>query len=181
MAKTLTKAYALDWIFIAEGGEANNPNDPGGHTKYGVSLRYLKSKGKLGDVDGDGDVDDKDISSLTPGLAAPFYMNDYWLPCRCDELPAGVAIAVFDCAVNSGPRAADRLLQQTLKVKVDGKIGPITIKAAHQQSYVLQRYLGIRARYYHDITLANTSLATFLTGWFNRLFHLQQYILKNEV
>jgi hypothetical protein len=45
-----------------EGGFVNDPKDPGGATKYGISLRFLRDLApELGDVDGDGDVDADDV------------------------------------------------------------------------------------------------------------------------
>ena len=174
---------ALDWIFLAEGGDSDDVDDPGGTTRYGISLRYLKSKGSVGDIDGDGDVDAHDIRALTREKVAEFYKQDFWQKCYCHKLPAPLAVIIFDQAVNTGVRTTARMLQSQLNVKVDGIIGPITAKAAsdafqrHSQWFITS-YLGKRAQYYTDITRANSSLSKFLHGWFNRLFHLQQYVLE---
>jgi lysozyme family protein len=48
-----------------------------------------------------------------------------------DRLPAGVALVVFDAAVNSGPDRAARWLQAVLGVATDGVIGPVTMAAVH--------------------------------------------------
>ena len=61
-----------------EGGYVNNPNDPGGATKYGISLRWLKGQGLLGDVTHDMVVDIKDIQALTVDQAAGFYRVQWW-------------------------------------------------------------------------------------------------------
>ena len=45
-------------------GLVDDPDDPGGITKYGVSFRFLKDHGI--DVDGDGDIDAEDIRGLNP-------------------------------------------------------------------------------------------------------------------
>lgn len=49
---------------------------------------------------------------------------------RADALPAGLDLAVFDLAVNSGPGRAARLLQRALGLAEDGVIGPQTLAAA---------------------------------------------------
>jgi lysozyme family protein len=49
---------------------------------------------------------------------------------KADALPAGLDLAVFDLAVNSGPGRAARLLQRVLDVREDGVIGPETLAAA---------------------------------------------------
>ena len=44
----------LKIVLIHEGGYSDDPDDPGGTTNYGISLRFLKSVGlELGDVDDD--------------------------------------------------------------------------------------------------------------------------------
>ena len=179
---TITRAQqlALDWVFAAEGGLVDDKDDPGGITNYGISLRYLKTKGAIGDIDGDGDVDGDDIRQLDRDDAAALYIADYWEKCWCNALPPSVAMAVFDCAVNCGPRRAIMLLQEVLHVKIDGVIGPITVKAAFRKDTVIY-YMGKRAQYYSDITRANSTLSKYLRGWFNRLFHLQSYIAKGFV
>jgi len=171
---------ALNWIFQAEGLLSDDPDDPGGTTKYGISLRFLSSLGNLGDIDGDGDIDSDDIRALTPADAASLYLNHFWTGVRADELPDRLNIAVFDMAVNAGVRRAVKILQQALPVKLDGIIGPATLAAArramaHAPDFLIV-YLGYRAQYYRDITLANSSLSKYLRGWINRLFRLLLHI-----
>ena len=179
---TLTTAQqqALGWIFEAEGGLVDDPADPGGITNYGVSLRWLKKQGAIGDIDGDGDVDADDIRQLSRDKAAELYLSDYWHACHCDQLPPALAMAVFDCAVNCGPRTAILLLQEVLHVKVDGIIGPVTIQKAFRMNRV-PYYMAKRAEYYCDITVANSTLSKFLRGWLNRLFLLQSFIAKGFI
>lgn len=69
------------------GGYTNDPNDPGGETKYGIAKRYHPSL---------------DIASLTPEQAANIYAHEYWDSCGCDQIPFPFCVAVFDTAVNCG-------------------------------------------------------------------------------
>jgi lysozyme family protein len=98
-----------------EGGYVNNPRDPGGETKYGISKRSYPHL---------------DIASLTLEQAAEIYRADYWRPLRCADLPWPVAIVLFDSGVNSGVGTATKWLQLALGVKADGAIGPVTLAAA---------------------------------------------------
>lgn len=116
-------------VLAHEGGFVNHPNDPGGATNLGISLRYAKTRGLLFDLDGDGDVDADDMREVTLETAAPAYFTDFWQAARCDKLPPGVSHAVFDGAVNSGPGRAARWLQEAVGATVDGSIGPQTLAA----------------------------------------------------
>lgn len=172
-------ARALAWIFQAEGYLSDDPDDAGGITKYGISLRWLRSHPE-GDVNGDGIVDADDIRALTPVQAADFYFTGFWQASRADQMPGKIALAVFDFAVNAGVDRAAMVLQQSLRVKADGIIGPVTLAAlrAADQDELLADYLGRRALFYHDIVTANTRHARFLRGWLNRLFRLQRVIVR---
>lgn len=107
---------ALAIVLVHEGGAkvTNDPADPGGLTKYGISKRANP---------------DLDIANLTEAQAGAIYRERYWTPCRCGEMPWPVALVVFDCAVNMGVGRAARLLQMALRVPADGAIGPKTLAA----------------------------------------------------
>jgi lysozyme family protein len=79
--KSLT--FTLKW----EGGYVNDPDDPGGETKWGISKRYHP---------------DEDIANLTPERAAEIYKDEYWDKCGCDDIPFPLNTVVFDSAVNCG-------------------------------------------------------------------------------
>lgn len=100
---------------ISEGGYVNDPVDPGGETKYGISKRSYPHL---------------DIKALTWKQAADIYRRDYWDAVSGDDLPSGLDLVAFDAAVNSGVSRGAKWLQRALGVKQDGRIGPQTIKAA---------------------------------------------------
>ncbi len=112
-----------------EGGFVDHAADPGGATNMGISLRYARTLGSMMDLDGDGDVDRDDILLVSPTKAALVYRQWFWADVRGDDLPAGVDLAVFDFAVNSGGMRAAKALQRALRVQADGFIGPVTIAA----------------------------------------------------
>jgi len=115
----------LALLLVSEGGYVNNPRDPGGATKYGITIATLRNyRGRSVTVD--------DVRQLTADEAGQIYHRNYWSPVRGDLLPAGVDYAVFDFAVNSGPRKAAEMLQECLSVTVDSDIGPVTWRAAAQ-------------------------------------------------
>lgn len=115
---------SLQKVLVHEGSYSNHPDDPGGATMKGVTQavydEYRKKRGSL-------PVNVKYIS--TQELEA-IYRQNYWMKIHGDELPSGVSYAVFDAAVNSGPKRGAQWLQKALGVEDDGIIGPKTIKAA---------------------------------------------------
>ncbi|MEM7710065.1 MAG: holin-associated N-acetylmuramidase [Pseudomonadota bacterium] len=119
-------------IVAREGGYVNDPDDPGGPTKHGVTIHTMRSLGL--DLDGDGDVDPNDVRSLTHGKAVDIFIEHYFHRVRVDRLPEALQASVFDMYVNSGANAV-RILQRLLArmgypTAVDGVIGPQTARAA---------------------------------------------------
>lgn len=72
-----------------EGGsrQTNDPDDPGGLTKYGISRKAYP---------------DEDIAHLTESRAKELYKRDYWDKVNGDELPYPWDMIMADAAVNCG-------------------------------------------------------------------------------
>lgn len=112
----MTFDIAFDRIMDSEGGYVNNPDDPGGETKFGISKRSYP---------------DLDIKNLTKEVAKKIYKRDFWNRINADKLPDGVAFQLFDFAINSGIETAVRYMQRALGVADDGHWGPVTQMAAN--------------------------------------------------
>jgi lysozyme family protein len=110
---------AYDRVMGHEAGYVNDPNDPGGETKWGISKRSYPHL---------------DIKSLTREDARAIYRRDFWQRIRADKLADGVAYQLFDFAVNSGIETAIRYLQRALLVADDGHWGPRSQAAADASS-----------------------------------------------
>ena len=84
---------ALKFVFKHEGGYVNDPDDPGGETKYGISKRAYPNE---------------DIKNLTRERAEFLYKRDYWdIPgLDLDNFPQDKAIVLFNVAVNMGKERA---------------------------------------------------------------------------
>lgn len=122
-------------IIAREGGYVNDPADPGGATKYGVTIGTMRALGL--DLNGDGRVTEADVKALTPDLAAEIFERDYFVKPKIGLLPDALHATVFDMYVNAGANAVkilQRLLNDLLGLDLtdDGRIGPLTAKAAHQ-------------------------------------------------
>ncbi|MFM1990200.1 MAG: hypothetical protein RJA99_3157 [Pseudomonadota bacterium] len=105
---------AFDRVIGHEGGYVNDPRDPGGETKFGISKRAYPSE---------------DIKNLTLERARQLYRRDYWDRGGIQNLPPFARFDVFDVAVNSGISAAVRMLQRAVGVADDGVVGPKTLAA----------------------------------------------------
>jgi lysozyme family protein len=166
-------ALSLKVVRRWEGGLVDHPSDPGGITKWGISLRFLRAIGI--DINGDGVIDGRDIRSLNEKQVEKLYHDHFWSKCHCDFLPAGVDLAVFDCGVNQGPNRAKGFLQKALKVKVDGRVGPITLAAVDKAdpAELLGEFMVRRAVHYSGLV----NMTIFGLGWFRRIFDIYREAL----
>lgn len=110
---------AFDRLIGHEAGYVDDPNDPGGETKWGISKRSYP---------------DLDIKILTRDNAKAIYLRDFWNHIDADCLFDGVAWQLFDFAVNSGIQTVIRAYQRALDVADDGAFGPISKAASKAMS-----------------------------------------------
>lgn len=154
----------LDHVLGHEGGFVDHPVDPGGATNMGITHKTLA---RWRNVSPWWDLPKAEVQKLTRAEAARIYRSGYWNLCRATDLPAGIDLAVFDYAVNSGPGRAVRDLQAVLGVKTDGVVGPLTIGAASRANAALvinalcDRRLGFLGRL--------STFSTFGRGWTRRV------------
>jgi len=102
-------ATALTRLLAHEGGYSNHPDDPGGPTKFGITINDYRRYVKPG-------ADAADVKAMTVDEAKAIYRAKYWDAQRCDELPAGVDYAVFDYGVNSGIGRSGKVLRRVLSL-----------------------------------------------------------------
>lgn len=153
---------AIEFVLEQEGDYTFDPNDPGGETKYGFSKKAYPSL---------------DIKNLTREAAIKIYQNDYWQPCKCDDLPRHFAFIVFDSAVNQGPRVAIRLLQIALGVSVDGIIGPKTLAAAASAApRKIRLALAERLAAYSRLMAEKPNLLRYALNWSFRVLSLAKKV-----
>lgn len=174
----------LAHLLKLEGSFSNNPNDRGGATNHGISLRFAVAESRLDphvrrllDVDMDGDVDYLDIRGLSREAAAEVYRRCFWGRYRCGELKPRMDSALFDQAVNGGGVSAVKLLQQAVNLArrwpdlvVDGRIGPMTIIAANktEPDLVVNFMRRLAEGRYRAIVDDDPSQRVFLRGWLAR-------------
>jgi len=135
-----------------EGGYVNNPADPGGETKYGISKRAYPAE---------------DIKNLTLDRAKQIYLRDYWGAAGCDAVPDCIKFDLFDMAVNSGVKQAIKTLQKAVFADEDGILGKNTLMALNGSSAdkLTARFNGARLEFMTNLTNWNS----FSKGWARRI------------
>ncbi len=169
MAKDgFARAYAR--VRAYEGGNVDDPRDPGGRTSRGVTQRvytaWLRRQG----------LPNADVWTATDAQIQAIYRALYWDKAACDELPAGVDFVVFDGAVNSGVGQSVRWLQRSLvgyPGAVDGAIGDVTLHAVGQDEdndALIARYCAARLGTLRGLK----TWRTYGKGWSARIANAQK-------
>jgi len=115
---------SLEFTRTEEGGYIDDPSNSRLATNFGITLarlrRFLRDPGLGRD----------DIRHVTCATVSALYLTDFWNRTRCDALPSGIDLMVFDHAVNAGTDRAGRALQLACghkRTEIDGAIGPDTL------------------------------------------------------
>lgn len=169
-------------IVAREGGFVNDPDDPGGATKHGVTLNTLRRLGL--DITRDTRIDVADVRALTQAQAVDIYVEYYFNRTGLAALPDPVQASVFDMYVNAGGNAV-KVLQRLLTTMgfpcdPDGQIGPQTIRAAQMAyeaapSHLVDAYGIARRNYYYALADARPASRKYARrrdggkgGWITR-------------
>jgi lysozyme family protein len=130
-------------------------SDTGGLTRWGISQKAFP---KL------------NIAKLTLLEAMEIYKRYYFNPLKLEEVQdQNVADVIFDFGVNAGLHRAIMILQQVLDVKIDSKIGPMTINTLNKKgpAEFISEYTKERISFY--ISLASRQqFAPYIRGWIKR-------------
>lgn len=144
--KKVNKQFMFEFlvgiILKHEGGYVNDPADPGGETKFGISKRAYPNL---------------DIKNLTRADAIAIYKRDYYDRLGIGELDdIRLAYQYFDMGVNGGIGRAKQLMVKAVELQ---KQNP-SIK-------LWKIYQDLRINFYKSI--ATGTKAKFLTGWLRRV------------
>lgn len=127
---------ALKKTLKKEGGYANIEGDTGGETYKGISRNNHPTWTGWLSIDQIKKAHPRGFKTIlehTPELqdkVKDFYKRNFWNQLHLDDLRnQELANQVFDMAVNAGIKTAVKLIQKTLSIPADGKLGPVTIAA----------------------------------------------------
>jgi len=177
---------ALEFTLRWEGGFSDHPADKGGATMRGITQAtydaYLRSIGiKVASppeqifFQSRADfvaamlafVPTYPVKGIRDEEIEWIYRRNYWEEIKGDSLPSPLSIAVFDCAVNSGPSRSIKLLQAACGgLIIDGAIGPLTLAAA--QAVQVGKVIDHREAFLRRIVVRDETQKVFLAGWLNR-------------
>ena len=157
MDNRFEKAVAI--VLKHEGGYVNNPKDPGGETKFGISKRSYPKE---------------DIKNLTIERAKQIYYNDFWIKCNFYKISSdSIAFKLFDLGVNTGCAGATKIASRAL-MSIGYNIGEK--KFLYQEVVdVINNHPNQQALYDAVISQADkyyTSIGKpeFQAGWLSRLY-----------
>ena len=163
---------AIEIVLKNEGGYEDHPNDPGGATKYGITLKTLQGKNPK--------ATKETVKNLTTDEAKEIYYDNYWKKYHYDGITSeAIAIKAFDTGVNVGPGTAIKFLQKACNklgcnIQEDGGLGKASFEALskviaeHGERKLLEEFRTIQIAHYNKLVEQNPKLSVFLKGWINR-------------
>jgi lysozyme family protein len=168
----------IEDVISAEGGYTNNPDDPGGETKYGITIAVARANGYNGLM-----------QHMPVQTAREIYYREYVIKPGFDRvlgLSPAIAAELVDTGVNCGTSTAGKILQRCLNsmnqkgtiwpdLTEDGSIGEKTINALaaylkHRQADQGEKTLMValnclQGARYIEIARENPKLESFVFGW----------------
>lgn len=167
--------FAVGVVLEHEGGLSGDKADAGGLTKYGISLRFIKSE-KL-DINGDGVISKEDIINLNKAEADSIYYKYFWIKYRFNEIyNEAIATKAFDMAVNSGPSQSIKLLKKAINkvisepLAIDSTLDDETIDIINNVDCdrLHRAMIAVEKDFYLQIIKEHEQFAVFKDGWLKR-------------
>ena len=142
------KEYAIP----NEGGYVNDPQDPGGETKFGIAKRYHPNE---------------DILNLTRERANAFLYKEIWNWNGINTLPPEIKGFVFDHGIRTSPQNAIETTHRALGIDPVGDIiGKTTLGKLKETDY--NEFLRKYKELVHEQDKKRSGYGKFGKGWDNR-------------
>ncbi len=145
-------------------------------TRYGiVQTEYTKYRHDQGKAD-------RSVEFIEQYEVYAIYYKDYWAVMKCDKLPDGLDLALFQMGVNIGPGTAIKILQKVVGAVADGYIGPgtlLAIKNKPDKAALIDALLNAQDDYYDKIATDgkhDAFDAKQLNGWHNRVRRVKVFL-----
>ena len=152
-----------------EGGFVHDPDDAGGATNMGVTLKtyaaYCKRKGYPRPTV-------ERLKNLSEEQWQDIMRTLYWDVIGGDRIQSqSVALAIYDWAVHSGTSTAIKHVQRILGVNADGIVGPVTLSAINSASPLplFGQIKQDRIKFLKSLVVQRPENRKFLNGWLNRV------------
>lgn len=167
---------AIQPLLEIEGGESDK-DDPGGLTKFGITLTFLKAANIH--INDDGIIDEKDIADLTIEDAISIYRVHWWEKFGYSHInDQAIANKVFEMAVNMGGGQAHKLAQRACwafggigTTDDDGILGEKTLKELNRWGADLLPVLkSEQANFYRLLAQKDIRIKNRLKGLLNRAY-----------
>jgi lysozyme family protein len=156
----------IDRLIDREGGYVDHPDDRGGPTKFGITLKTLSEWRKC-------PCTKHDVILLEVEEASEIYYQRYWIDPGFFTLTLSDVVVemLFDTAVHSGPTGAVKMLQRAISVGDDGVLGPVTRGFANrlEQKTLAALFIGERIEFIGRLITRDHSQAVFAAGWMARM------------
>jgi lysozyme family protein len=156
---------SLKYVRLDEGGNDDDPVDPGGRTSRGIIQREYDAWRAAQHLP------KRDVWAAADAEVDAIYREQYWEP-WCPQFPSGLDYLFFDMDVNMGFHEAALLLQRGLRVKADGKLGIVTLNAlkACNASLTIANITAAKSSFYHQLR----TWWKYGKGWTARYMHAAQ-------
>ncbi len=176
----------MDFVLAWEGRVfEDDPDDPGGATKYGLCLRSLKQRAQsdyawLTSIGVRLPADRESIKTLTERQAYRMYARYYWDPLDRFGLGRKSRGAMFDTSINCGLQRAVSCMQKFIGTEEDGIAGPVTLGVArsYPDKDLATGILVNRMQFYERLVRSKPVMKKFLRGWRNRVNALADFLGK---
>lgn len=140
----------VEFVLKREGGLVDDPDDPGGLTNFGISIRYNPEFTR------------QEIIGMTREKAKSVYRRKYWETVGAGKLAWPVNLVAFDSAVNPGLGRALEFLAAC----------PLT----NAPKIRAQAVINMRRAYYADRIRLAPKKQKYARGWENRLKALEALV-----